>query len=82
MFNGIIQTILVAFSMKTSRACTGMLSSENNDFKFLKTVKIIKGMYTIVPGFVELFYLQTSLLLTRNMNGKVAIELYYILSKI
>ena len=32
----IIQTILVVFSMQTSRACTGMLSSENEDFKFLK----------------------------------------------
>ena len=29
MFNGIIRTILMAFSMKTSRACTGMLSSKN-----------------------------------------------------
>ena len=34
MFNGIIQTVLVAFLMKTSRACTDMLSSENDDFKF------------------------------------------------
>ena len=34
MFNGIIQTILVAFSMKMYRAYTGMLSSENDDFKF------------------------------------------------
>ena len=42
MFNGIIQTILVAFSMKTSRTCTGMLSSENDDFKFLKTTKNIE----------------------------------------
>ena len=25
---------LVAFSMKKSRACPGMLSSENDDFKF------------------------------------------------
>ena len=29
---GVIQTILVAFSMKMSRACTGILSSENDDF--------------------------------------------------
>ena len=43
MFNGIIHTILVVFSMKTSRACTGMLSSENDDFKFLKTAKTIKS---------------------------------------
>ena len=33
------QTFLVLFSMKTSRAFTGMLSSENDDFKFLKTAK-------------------------------------------
>ena len=39
VFNRIIQTILVVFSMKTSRACTGMLSFENEDFKFLKTAK-------------------------------------------
>ena len=42
MFNGIVQTIFVAFSMKTSKVCTGMLSSENDDFKFLKTAKNIK----------------------------------------
>ena len=39
LFNGIIQTILVAFSMKTSRACAGMLSYENDAFKFSKTAK-------------------------------------------
>ena len=46
--------------MKRSRVCTGMLSSENDDFKFLKTVKYIKSMCitcTIVPGLMELFYL-------------------------
>ena len=47
--------------MKTSRACTGMLSFENDDFKFLKkTAKNTKSACitcTIVPGFVELFYL-------------------------
>ena len=60
VFNGINQTILVAFSMKTSRACTGMLSSENDDFTYLETAKNIKSMCitcTIVPGLVELFYL-------------------------
>ena len=67
--------------MKMSRACTGMLSSENDDFKFLKTVKNIKSMCIIVPG-LELFYLHTSLSLERNMNVKVVIELYYIFSKI
>ena len=38
-FNRITQTILVAFSMKMSRACPGTLSSENDDFKFFKTAK-------------------------------------------
>ena len=52
----IIQTILVAFSMKTSRACNGMLSSENDDFKFLTTAK--KSSTCIIgPGLAELFYL-------------------------
>ena len=57
MFNGISQTILVAVSMKLSRACTGALSSENEDFKFLKNAKNMKSTCitcTIVPGLVEL----------------------------
>ena len=58
--------------MKTSRVCTGMLSSENDDFTC-----------TTVPRLVELFLsLQTSLSLTKNMNIKVVIELYYIFSKV
>ena len=80
MLNGIIQTILVAFSMEMSRACTGMLSSENDYIKILKTVKNIKSMCstcTIVPDSLKI-----SLSLTRNMNVKVAIELYNIFSKI
>ena len=72
--------------MKMSRACTGMLSSENDDFKFFKTAKKHKKSScitcTIVPGLVELFYLQTIMPLTRDMNVKVAIELYNIFSKI
>ena len=43
--------------MKMSRACSGMLLSKNDDFKFLKTVKDIKITCTNVPGFMELFYL-------------------------
>ena len=39
VFNGIIQTIVVAFSMKTSKAYTGLLYSVNNDLKFLRTTK-------------------------------------------
>ena len=53
MSNGIIQTILVAFSMKTSREYTGILSSVNDDFKFLKKMKNIKSKgitCTVVPG--------------------------------
>ena len=56
VFNGIIKTILVAFSMKTSRACTGMLCSENDDFEFLKTGKNIQITCSIVPGLMEVFY--------------------------
>ena len=44
--------------MKMSKACPGMLSSENDDFQFLKTVKNIKCTCitcTIVPGLVLLF---------------------------
>ena len=82
VFNGIIQTILVAFSMKTSRACTGMLFSENDDFKVLKTAKNIKKyvhhVYYSYRARVTVLSLQTSIRLTRNINVKVAIELYYI----
>ena len=78
MFNGIIQTLLVAFSVRTFRACTDMLSSENDDFKLLKTGKNIKNM-CITRTVLSL---QTSLSLTRNINVKVAIKLYYRFSKI
>ena len=62
MFNGIIHTILVAFSMKNSRACTGMLSSENNDFKFLKLQKKKhKKACASCAGLMELFYLSKTL---------------------
>ena len=40
--NGIIRTILVAFSITMSRVCTGMLSFESDDFKFLKIKKKLK----------------------------------------
>ena len=39
VFNGIIQTIWWRFQWK----CTGVLSSENNDFKFIKTAKNLKA---------------------------------------
>ena len=85
-FNGIIQTILVVFLMKTSRACTGMLSFENDDFKFLKNCKKHKKhvhhVHHSSRAHVTVLSLQTSPLLTRNMTLKVAIELYCIFSKI
>ena len=62
--------------MKMSRACSGTLSSENDDFKFFKTAKNIECMCITVLS------LQTSLPLTRNMNITVANELYFIFSKI
>ena len=60
VFNGTIQAILVAFSTKTSKDSTGMLSSENDYFNFLKTAQNIKSTcftYPLVPWLVELFYL-------------------------
>ena len=42
LLNGIIQTSLVAFSMKTSVAYAGMLSNKNDALKFSKTVKTTK----------------------------------------
>ena len=65
--------------MKMSRACSDMLSSENDDFKFVKIAKNILCMCTIVPGGrVTVLSLQTSLSLTRNMNVTVTKELYTI----
>ena len=55
--------------MKTFRACTGMLSSENDDFNFFKTAKNIKRPQ--IQSVVE-----------QKHERKVAIELYYIYSKI
>ena len=69
--------------MKMSRACSGLLSSENDDFKFLKTAKSIKCTGTIVAGGrVTVVSLRISMLLTRNMNVTVGKELYYIFSEI
>ena len=48
-------TILGAFSMKMSSACSGMLSSENYDSKLLKTAKNLKCTCitcTIAPWLV------------------------------
>ena len=72
--------------MKMSSACPCMLSSENDDFKFLKNCeKYQMRMHHVHQSFrarVTVLSLQTSLLLTRNMNVTVAKELYYIFSKI
>ena len=54
LFNGILQAILVSFSIKTSRACTDMLSYENDAFKFSKNAKNTNSTCTIVPWLVEL----------------------------
>ena len=46
------------FKENVKKACPGMLSSENDDFKFLKTAKNIKCtciMCTIVPGSCNCF---------------------------
>ena len=72
--------------MKTSRAYTGMLSSENDDFKFLEPAKNIKEYVHHVHHSSRargtVLSLQTSLSLARNMNVEVAKKLYYIFSKI
>ena len=72
--------------MKMSRACSGMLSSENGDFKFLKNCEKHKmhvhRLRHSSRAHVTVLSLQTSLSLTRNMNVTVAKELYYIFSEI
>ena len=86
MFNLITKAILMAFSMKTSSAYTGMLVSKNDNFKFLKTAKKHKKHVhdecysSRARGTV--LSLQTSMSLSRNISVKVAIELYYIFYKI
>ena len=76
----------MAFSMKMSRECPGMLSSENDDFKFLKNCEKHKMHVHHVHhssrarGTVLSF--QTSSSLTKNMNETVAKGLHYIFSQI
>ena len=86
LFNGVIQTISVAFSLKTSRACTDMLSNQNDAVKFSKkncerhkqhVHHVHHGSSTRGTGT----FLHISLPSTGNMNAKVAVELYYIFSK-
>ena len=67
--------------MKMYRACSGMLSSENDYFKFLHKMHVhhmrhsYRARVTVLP-------LQTSLSLIRNMNVTLVKELYYIFSEI
>ena len=85
-FNRITQIILVAFSMRMSRECSGILSSENDDFKFLKNCEKHKmhvhHVHHSSRAHGTVLSLQTSLSLIRNMYVKVAKELYYIFSEI
>ena len=71
--------------MKMSKACPGILSSEN-DFKFLKNCEKHKmhvhHVYHTSRARVTVLSHQISLSLTRNMNVTVAKELYYIFSEI
>ena len=59
--------IFVVFSMKMSRACSGKLSSENDDLKFFKTAKNINAHHSS-RAHGTVLSLQTSLSLTRNMK--------------
>ena len=65
--------------MNMSWECSGMLSSENDNFKFLKTAKNKKmHVHHVHHSFrsrVTVLSLQTSVSLTRNMNVTVAKEL-------
>ena len=72
--------------MKMSRACSGILSSENDDFKFLETAKKHKmhvhHVHHSSRARVTVLPLQTIMSLPRNMNVTVVKELYYIFSEI
>ena len=62
--------------MTKSRAFSGMLSSKNDDFKFLKTEKHKNHMHHSSRAHVTVLSPQISLSLSRNMTIRVAIELY------
>ena len=67
--------------MKTSRACTGMVPSENDDFKFLKLRKTQKARASPVPYFQGSWNCLTSAnqyFVDQKHERKIAIELYYI----
>ena len=86
MFNGMIQTILVAFSKKKSRSCTDKLSYENDAFNSQKLQKKHKQHVHHVHYSSRAHgtgnFLRIGLPLTRNMNTKLAVVLYHIFSKI
>ena len=66
---------MVAFSINMSRACSGMLSSENDDFKFVKNYEKHKmhvhHVHHSSRARVTILSPQTSLSLTRKMNRAV-----------
>ena len=72
--------------MKMSRACSGMLSSKNDDFQILKNCQKQKMHVHHVHHSsmvrVTVLSLLTSLSLARNINETVAKELYHIFSEI
>ena len=72
----------MAFSLKWSRACTDALSNENDAIKFSKNCEKHKEHVHHLhysSGTRETgVFVHTSLPLTRNMNAKIAVELYYI----
>ena len=71
----------MAFSMKMSRAWSGMLTSENDDLKFLKLQKHKMHVHHVQHSSRTRFTvlsLQTSLSLTRNVTATDAKELYCI----
>ena len=85
MFNRIIQTVLVAFLMKMSGLCTGMFFLKimlSNFQKLPKSQKHVHHVHHSSRARGTVLFLQTSPSLTRHMNVKVAVELYYIFSKI
>ena len=77
-FNGIAQTILVAFSMKMSRACSGTLSSGNDNFKFFKTAKKINARASQFQGSWNCFISRNQFVLDQKheRNSSQRDELY------
>ena len=72
--------------MKMSGECPGMMSFENDVFKFLKNCEKHKmhvhHVYHSSRAHVSVLSLQTSLALTKNTNVTVVKELQYIFSVI